>query len=386
MISLSLYSIRHMQEVVVCQVLLLRAQGEEDRWKRTQASQEYERASFRARQMLDSHRTTYADKVKIAKKQLHKALERLVDLPDFATQNRSIGPGLTKEALTTYTTEFKEWLQDLELHKRVLLEQAAASPKRLTAQELFERGHWTFTELKEAIAQVEERLNNTAEEIYAEVYTRFDDFVLEDDNLPIPPDEPPMDFGPQMDDLGIDANSVSSNLLQQGRRMAELKAKVSQLETEIAVIVDENARMNQLADEVCYIFVSLNPLIECKSQAELRLFEFQQLREVEDAEIRMFLEQMQTLHLHKPVSFTPNATTLEPVQIDNMLDYIKPIVISQLERDLTPIFATLRQRCLENQNNLTGEIDEMVKPILAMTDEIFQRATPPSPKTGPHSQ
>ena len=243
-----------MQDVVVCQVLLLRTQGEEDRWKRTQASQEYERASFRARQMLDSHRTTYADKVKTAKKQLHKALERLVDLPDFATQNRSIGPGLTREALTTYTTEFKEWVQDLELHKRVLLEKAAASPKRLTAQELFERGHWTFGELKEAIGQLEERLNNTAEEIYAEAYTKFDDFSLED-NLPIPPDEAPMDFGPQMDDLGIDTNNVSSNVLQQNRRMAELKDKVSRLETEIAVIADEKARMNQLAEQVCYALV-----------------------------------------------------------------------------------------------------------------------------------
>ena len=239
-----------MQELVVCQVLLLRAQGEEDRWKRTQASHEYERAGFRARQMLDSHRTTYADKVKIAKKQLHKALERLVNLPDLATQNRSIGPGLTKEALTTYTTEFKEWVQDLELHKRVLLEQAAASPKRLTAQELFERGHWTFRELKEAIAHVEERLNNTAEEIYAEAYMKFDDFSLED-NLPIPPDEAPIDFGPQMDDLEIDTNNMSSDLLQQRHRMAELKDKVSRLETEIAVIADEKARMNQLAEQVC---------------------------------------------------------------------------------------------------------------------------------------
>ena len=240
-----------MQDVVVCQVLLLRAQGEEDRWKRTQVSEEYGRASFRARQMLDSHRTTYADKVKAAKKQLHKALERLVDLPDFATQNRSIGPGLTREALTAYTTEFKEWVQDLELHKRVLLEKAGASPKRLTAQELFERGHWTFGELKEAIAQLEERLNNTAEEIYAEAYTKFDDFSLEDDP-PIPPDEAPMDFGPQMDDLGIDTNNVSSNLLQQNRRMAELRDKVSRLETEIAVIADEKARMDQLAEQVCY--------------------------------------------------------------------------------------------------------------------------------------
>jgi chaperonin cofactor prefoldin len=243
-----------MQDVVVCQVLLLRAQGEEDRWKRTQASQEYERASFRARQMLDSHRTTYADKVKIAKKQLHKALERLVDLPDFATHNRSIGPGLTREALTTYTTEFKEWVQDLELHKRVLLEQATASPKRLTAKELFERGHWTFRELREAIAQLEERLNNTAEEIYADVYTRFDDFCLEDDE-PIPPDDAPIDFGPQLDDLEITTNNVSSNVLQHGRRLAELKEKVNRLETEIALVADEKARMNQIAEQVFYTLV-----------------------------------------------------------------------------------------------------------------------------------
>ena len=127
-------------------------------------------------------------------------------------------------------------------------------------------------------------------------------------------------------------------------------------------------------------------MIKCKLQAELQISEYQQLHAAEVEEIRALTEQVKTLHLHIPVSPPPNATTLEAVQIDNMLNHIRPIVISQLERDLTPIFATLRQRCLENQNNLTGEIDEMVKPILAMTDEIFQRATPPSPKTGPNSQ
>ncbi|KIM47502.1 hypothetical protein M413DRAFT_439168 [Hebeloma cylindrosporum] len=360
--------VRYMQDVIVCQAFLLRAQAEEDRWKRTQGSQAYERASFRTRQMLESHRTTYADKVKNAKRQLHKALERLAALPDFATQIRTIGPGLTKEALTTYTTEFKEWVQDLELHKRVLLEKAAASPKRLTAQELLDREHWTFRELKEAIAQLEERLNNTAEEIYAEVYTKFEDFTLEDDHSPIPPDEAPRDFGPQMDDLEIDANDVSNHVLQQGRRMVELKEKVRRLETEIALVVDEKARMDQLAGE-----------------AELQHSEFQQLRAAEDQEIRELTQKMQTLHLHKPVPSTLHST-LEPAQIDSLLDHIKPVVISQLESDLAPIFATLRQRCLDNQNNISGEIDEMVKPIIAMTDEIYQRATPPSPKTGPNSQ
>jgi hypothetical protein len=127
-------------------------------------------------------------------------------------------------------------------------------------------------------------------------------------------------------------------------------------------------------------------LIKYKLQAELQISEFQQVHAEEEEEIRVLTEQVKTLHLHNPASPTPNATTLEQVHIDNMLGDIKPVVISQLKRDLAPIFATLRQRCLENQNNLTGEIDEMVKPILAMTDEIFQRATPPSPKTGPNSQ
>jgi len=121
-------------------------------------------------------------------------------------------------------------------------------------------------------------------------------------------------------------------------------------------------------------------------QAELQLSEFQQLRTAEESEIQMITQQIQTLHLHNPVASTPSIATLGPVQINDMLDHIRPIVVGQLEKDIAPILATLRQRCLENQNSLTDEIDEMVKPILAMTDEIFQRAQPPSPQNGPHSQ
>jgi hypothetical protein len=107
------------------------------------------------------------------------------------------------------------------------------------------------------------------------------------------------------------------------------------------------------------------------------------LRAAEESEIQMITQQIQTLYLHNPVAPTPSIATLGPVQINDILDHIRPIVVGQLEKDIAPILATLRQRCLENQNSLTDEIDEMVKPILAMTDEIFQRAQPSS---GPHSQ
>jgi hypothetical protein len=118
--------------------------------------------------------------------------------------------------------------------------------------------------------------------------------------------------------------------------------------------------------------------IERNLQAEIQLSDLQQLRAAEESEIQLITQQIQSLHQHRPVSPSPSITMLEPVQINDILDHIRPIVVGQLEKDVAPILATLRQRCLDNQNSLTDEIDEMVKPILAMTDEIFQRARPPS--------
>jgi hypothetical protein len=172
-----------------------------------------------------------------------------------------IEPGLTKEALTTYTTEFKEWVQDLELHRRVLLKQATTSPNRPTAQELFKRGNWTFRELKEAILQLEERLNNTAEEIYTEVYTKFDDFSLEDDLPPLPPDGTAMDFGPQMDVVEAGMSNVLNSLLQQASRATELTEKVDQLEKEIALIMEEKAGVDQLLEQVSLHYTSMAELV-----------------------------------------------------------------------------------------------------------------------------
>jgi hypothetical protein len=62
------------------------------------------------------------------------------------------------------------------------------------------------------------------------------------------------------------------------------------------------------------------------------------------------------------------------VKIDDLLEYIRPIVVERVTADLTKIVQSLAMRCRENQDRMADEIDEMLKPVLASTEQIRQNS------------
>jgi hypothetical protein len=85
-------------------------------------------------------------------------------------------------------------------------------------------------------------------------------------------------------------------------------------------------------------------------------------------------EQLRTLHLrHKsPKTSFP---TLQPAQLDGILLRLRPVVIDHVQKEVQPIVDALRSRCLENLEAMKSLMEELVRPALAMTDDICHRVS-----------
>lgn len=262
---------RHTSTVVFLQIELQHAQRDHARWKRTQESSQYERASHATRIILDHHRAKLNLRVQESKRRLERALTALVELPDFASRNRKTpDPMLTKQTIAAYTAELREWFSDLELHKRILMEKATAQTDlpppapvngdsttpvepQLTARQLVERGKWSWNDIKNATKELESRVLATAEHLYADVYTTIAD--LKDQALdledPHRTKDPPTKKGNQSEVLSSTTNTIGDNLSAQAIRAAELISKIHELEQERDQLENEKRAMDKLCTEVC---------------------------------------------------------------------------------------------------------------------------------------
>lgn len=110
-------------------------------------------------------------------------------------------------------------------------------------------------------------------------------------------------------------------------------------------------------------------------QAEKQFESFEESNKAQQAKIEELTQQLQTLHLHKRPSLRPAkaATPPPPVNIDDILDYIRPIVLQKIEADLIPFFTMMKQRVSENQDEVAKELEQLMKPVLDMTEAICQK-------------
>ncbi|KAF8167387.1 hypothetical protein B0H34DRAFT_681694 [Crassisporium funariophilum] len=368
-------TLKHMQELVPLQLDLQRLMAEVDRWKRTQASVTYARSSPATQLILNSHRAKLSQKLHEAKRQRNAALAALIELPDISAAGRKAPtPTLTKETVAAYTAELRDWFRELELHKRILLEkeaeketaqqqasQSAASPPvetHLTAAALHDRGTWTWTEIQEAAALLETRVRQTAEQVYAEVYTSFDDLEELVGNLK---DFSKVDLAPRKqrveaaEGLSRRLNAVGDNLGAQAVRTAELLAKLHDLEQERDLVKAEKEKMQ-------------NFCVQAESQFEV----FEQWKQADMAKIVEMTEQLQKLHLRRRSSQTATPPT---IKIDDILAQVRPVILDRLQREVMPIFGKLQERCQESQQGLQEEIEEMLKPALVLTDAICKKVS-----------
>jgi hypothetical protein len=197
------------------------------------------------------------------KRRLDRALSTLIDLPDFASRHRKPpAPMLTKETIAAYTAELKDWLADVEQHKRILMERekekADLAPAlegsiepQLTARQLLERGKWSWDDIRNATTELDSRISTASEHLYSDVYTTIADFRDQAAGLQDPrPINLTTTKGTQFDVVSSNANLVGVNISTQTTQVAELISKNHALKQEHEQLKDEIREMNKFCEEV----------------------------------------------------------------------------------------------------------------------------------------
>lgn len=264
------------------QIMCVRAEAEAARWKQTwQNSAIYARPTVRARTIIESQQHRYAQKVSVAQTKRKQALEELARLPGRALSSKSDNsteqgdPAKTREIVEGYIKELKEWFQDLDLHKRIVMakdDAAGATPKPVSAQEgqpeeqspeddtflggLLEKTTWTWGDLKTALRLIEKSIEDTTELVYTKKYTQPDDseehiIKFTSQLAPSTPHSLPVnafDEDIRLTDLGIDG--VDKSIVSEANQAADIFAQIDSLKKEIEALRAERLRIDAFCETV----------------------------------------------------------------------------------------------------------------------------------------
>ncbi|KAF9486463.1 hypothetical protein BDN70DRAFT_870008 [Pholiota conissans] len=369
------------QEVVVFEVVLQRMQAEDMRWKRMQTSEIYAHPTMKTRSILEAQRVQSAFKLNEVKAARDRALKHLAKLPELPTMVNEIkASDLDKDTIHGYTIELKEWLRDLEEHQTLLKERqkeqvkqvklsnaepcldGQPNPEMQSLQSILQQEPWSWNELKAATAVFEAVLQDAEELVLQQSFTKLNELCSDpmDVDAMLPTDA---NYGRSSTSanktvqnliLGLDVNE--QKLQVQVAKAAKAILTVDELQQKIKSLREERKKMDTICNEV-----------------EAQFSEFDQCKENKAVEIQALTEQIQNLSLHPRPA--PQSTPLSPIKVDELLDYIHPIIVQHVKDDLMKILQNLFMRCQENQELVAQEIDKMLKPVLASTELICQHAS-----------
>lgn len=263
-----------MQHVIRLQIQSQKIRREEEDFKRAQNSDLYSRATPATREKFGKARLEYSREFADVQKRLKRALSTLVQLPDFsAPAKQPRDPVLDGERVLRYTEELKAWIEDLQLEKRIPQEELEAletsdehqedmdikmADPVPTGAELRARGTWTWNEVKDALKDLEMRVERTTEDLAMNAYTHHDKIEEEFENKA---EEFILEKKTERSALNVEeaqrlasqANIVGDALSAQAILAADVITRIHAQEAELAVITAETKEIQDMCREVCML-------------------------------------------------------------------------------------------------------------------------------------
>lgn len=239
------------------QLKLEGAKKDKERWKRTQSSPAYTRASPATRAKLDGIGSEYRQKLALVKAELESAIAEVVELPEFSSSKPRprLNMGLVKTKILSYTAELKEWIEDAPRHVR-----KESPPDQLTTGAVDpeppspDTHPWTWDRVKAAITDLEGRVDVAAELLYSRTFTHFLDLEGRTEELskeratrlkaPNRADEQPTRLAGKADEVG---NELGARV----ELAAQLFEKISQNEQTIMELKTKREENMRLKAQVC---------------------------------------------------------------------------------------------------------------------------------------
>lgn len=347
-------TIRHIQHAVRLQLQLENAQAAVDRWKTTQLSSQYSRASPATRKILDETRAAFnKDTVDITNR-LKLAIGALADLPDLSVVSGKTYPDVDENQIMEYTAQLKDWIGKLQLGSRIVLPSPPPENDTLHPQD---GQPWTLEHIKESFIELERLAENVAEQIYIKKFTHMMDIMDPNDKIAALLDahrereasQAALRSG-RADALLRKADEVGNNLSERVLLVTQLFIKVQHNEEKLEKLRDEKRQRDEM-----------------KSRIEGYFKKFDEWQQEESAQIQQLTDQIINLHSFRH----PTPRLLE---IEDIRPKLRELVITKLESEVMPVINHFRAACSQNNEHLVKELYKKLKPTLDLTADICRRA------------
>ncbi|KAG5637652.1 hypothetical protein H0H81_003729 [Sphagnurus paluster] len=342
---------RHTQRAVAVQIELDDALSNVERWKRTQTSQQFTRATPATRKMLDDQRAAYVHQVSELKRRLNSVIKYLSEIPN-SDQSKTLPPQFDRTELMGYNTQLRDWvtalrlldctsppnpsiLQDAKDPKELVWNQIQASLDQIDAhselinEELYSR--------RLAPIDVEKKMAVLRKDYDAKKRTELASFETSERGLLGEADQ----LGKEVGEVKNDAAALLKTVNQNALDLQQLKAELEKTEKEKA-----EQRDGQLQGYI-------EQLQACKGKDE--------------AQIQVLIEKVQSLHrILRPPPRPLTAEDLVPAMKELIIDDIYA-EINELVHRLVEVFSTSREIFFV-------ELWKEVVPILEATQNVCRRA------------
>ncbi|GLB35854.1 hypothetical protein LshimejAT787_0301420 [Lyophyllum shimeji] len=346
-------TIKYTQHAVRLQLELDVAQANVERWKRTQSSTQYTRATPATRRRLDAQRAVYAQEVVELKKRLDATIKYLAEQPDFSAKPKLSFTEINEQELMAYTTGLRDWIRNLRLSEYLAPREPPSPPP--TGKE--DRPQDPKEVIWDKILSSAKSMDELSDRISESLYTRRS--------------------------RGVDSNDLSAKLRE--ARDAKQRDALASTEASVQKLRDE---ANQVGNDLGEIAEYTANLLEKDHEQGQVLAQLKaELERIETARVQMqgYLEQLERWKVEDAATIEDLRARLQTLYkverpprpsltVDDFLPAIRTLVVSDLQRDIATLVVRIKEACSQSSAACIDEISKQVQPILDTTNAVCRRA------------
>ncbi|KAF5385065.1 hypothetical protein D9615_001251 [Tricholomella constricta] len=347
--------VRQIQRTIQYHIEFEDAQANVERWKRTQTSQQFLRATPATRTILDSQRLSWAQRAGKLKQDLTSSIKRLSELHRLLLQSKALvahsREAHVRQELMKYTTDLRDWIQSLELSIRApelpptnpLPEPAKPKDAKELIQDQIQASFRSVDDLNDLINDALYSRNSVPIDVDTRVATLRDAQEK------------------KKRDVLASTEASTKSLLEEATQVGDDLGELSEHTATLLETLHFNTQT------LTQLNVELEQSQKAKEQVQAYLKQLAELKQSDDAKIRDLTERVQNL-------YTIPRPSRPPISPDVLISNIQALIIGDLRAEIISLVDRLREACSQSSHNFITELSARWQPILDATDDVCRRA------------
>ncbi|PPR01935.1 hypothetical protein CVT24_001273 [Panaeolus cyanescens] len=392
------------------------------------ASPQYGRLTMKTRSMFNTIQKDAKRALSVLETVFQDNIEELAIIPDFRDKKaKQHDPRKLVEKVISYTAELQEWFQALALESRVSVEKPVAPkpPKKqvlkvsttfenppasvpptpssstLTPKSLYQRGDWTWNEIKATLALMQSRFQETDEEIHSNLPAFSDEEYREDLAREIDQriqeiigdgllDSEEEEEGAE-DDENEEEGELEDENAKKEKEIAEMKRLQLFRFQFVKAVVHMHETLEQIDDRFREDIKDLGQLLIASNDLKIELNAWRnQRQEMESVCTKAHekLSEMETWNMQATdqletlkekarqlTELRDQVTKPEPpatpqFDFNELLDYIRPLMQQRVRQEVEPALEKLLNLTVQYQQDMSVKVDELVQPAKESTNKL----------------